>query len=527
MARVLVTDGISDLASKLLAESAEIEVDSVPTLAPEALLEKIGGYDALMVRSATKVTAEVIAAGTRLRLIGRAGIGVDNIDVRAATDRRVVVMNAPSGNATTTAEHALGMILALSRHIPQATASMRAGLWEKKKLKGRQVAGKTVGIIGLGNIGRIVADRLLGLKARVVAHDPFVTEEVAASLGVQLASLEELYAAADYITLHLPRTEQTYHLLDTAAFAAMKRGVYVINCARGGIVDEAALLDALESGTVAGAALDVYEKEPPPPDHPLLSHPRVIFTPHLGASTVEAQEAVAIEIATQVRHFLETGGTSNALNAPNVPGDVLRELEPYILLGTRLGTLAGRIHTGDITGVRLCYYGALCDLDTEPITAAALCAALNTKLDPPVNDLSAPLVARERDIPVESVTCGEHADFQKLVSLQLLGPLGTEVHGAVFGKWNMRVVYIDGYELELIPEGRLLIIKNEDRPGVIGAVGTRLGQDELNVSRLVVGLREGSEEALAVWSLDAPIADEALAALRATPGIRRVHVLEL
>ncbi|MBW1880418.1 MAG: phosphoglycerate dehydrogenase [Deltaproteobacteria bacterium] len=527
MARVLVTDGISDLASDLLRESDSIEVDSLPTLPPGELLEKIGDYDALMVRSATKVTAEVIARGTKLRLIGRAGIGVDNIDVRAATDRRVVVMNAPSGNATTTAEHAIALLMSVSRHIPQATASMRAGRWDKKKLKGRQVAGKTIGIIGLGNIGRIVADRLLSLKTRVVAYDPFVTEEVAAGLGVELMALQELLSVADYITLHLPHTDKTHYLLDAAAFAAMKQGVYVINCARGGIVEEAALLDALESGKVAGAALDVYEKEPPPADHPLLSHPRVIFTPHLGASTVEAQELVAIEIATQMRDFLETGGTTNALNAPNVPGDALRVLEPYMRLGTHLGTLAGKIHTGDITGVQVCYYGALCDLDTEAITAAAICAALNCKVDPPVNDLSAPLYARENGIAVESTTCGEHPDFTKLVALELHGPLGTEVHGAVFGKWNMRVVYIDGYELELIPEGRLLVIKNEDRPGVIGAVGTRLGHDEVNVSRLVVGLREGSDEALAVWSLDAPIEEGAVEALRATPGIRAVYVLEL
>lgn len=527
-ARVLIADDMSATAAQILEATEGIEVDVRTGLTPDELREAIGAYDGLLVRSATKVRADIIAAADRLKVIGRAGIGVDNIDVAAATARGIVVMNAPYGNATTTAEHAVAMLMSVSRHIPQATASMRAGRWDKKKFKGREVTGKTVGIIGLGNIGRIVADRLLGLHTRVIAFDPFLTAEAARKLGVEKVDLDTLFETADYVTIHTPLNEHTRGLVDAAAFAKMKPTAYLVHCARGGIVDEQALADALEKGEIAGAALDVMVQEPPPADHPLLANDRVILTPHLGASTVEAQVAVATQIAEQAAAMLTTGTIKHALNTSAVSGDALKALGPWLSLASRLGSLAAQVHTGEVAGVEVVYHGGLCDMDTAPLTAAALVDVLAHKVQTPVNAVNARAVATERGISVRTTDAGDHPDFTNLVSLRLEGPdTNTQIDGSVFGKSNPKIVGVDGYPMEFVPTGHVLLVKNRDTPGIIGAIGTELGGAGVNISRMALSLHDPAGQALSAWSTDAPVDDGALAAIRTAAGVLAAMRLSL
>lgn len=530
--RVLIADELSPRATEILKSHPDIDVCTATGLAPAALVRALsedGGVHALAVRSATKVTAEVIEGAPTLRVVGRAGIGVDNIDVKAASRRGIVVMNTPSGNAVTTAEHAICLMASLVRHIPQATASMKAGKWEKKKFQGNELCDKTLGLLGLGNIGRIVADRAQGLKMKVIAHDPVLTAEAAARLGVRLLPFEDVLRQADVISVHTPFLPETKNLIDAAAFAKMKRGVFLINAARGGIVDEMALAEALRSGQVAGAALDVFSEEPPPKDHPLLQMEQVIVTPHLGASTDEAQEKVAVELAEQLVAFLLRSEVKNAVNLPPLPVELQARLQPYLELASRLGRAAAQLCNG-IASVNVELVGEVADAGSSLLAATAVAGILRPHLDTPVTAVNAMLLAEERGIRVSETKQARGGDFTSSIALRLDGRCGVRVlKGTVFrtdGGLEPRLVQIDGFLLEAIPEGSILVIRNDDRPGVIGAVGTILGRRGLNVSRMQVGLDRQTGEALQLWNVDGDMA-AALDEIRTQTHVRSVMVVTL
>ncbi|MBI4508175.1 MAG: phosphoglycerate dehydrogenase [Deltaproteobacteria bacterium] len=523
--KVLVADDLSTRGVEILRSSKKIDVDVKVGLKPAELLQIIRNYDALVVRSATKVTAEVLEAGTRLKIVGRAGIGVDNIDVKAASRRGVIVENTPSGNAVTTAEHALSLLLSLARKIPQATASMKAGKWEKKKFQGVELLDKEMGVIGLGNIGRIVADRACGLKMKVIAYDPFISKEAAASLGAELVTLDELLSRADFISVHTPLTPDTRGLINEAAFAKMKPGVLVINAARGEIVDEAALVKALESGKLGGAALDVFAKEPPDPSSPTVLHEKVICTPHLGASTDEAQEKVAIEVAEQIVAFVDRGEVKNAVNIAPVRPEVLPRLQPWMDLAAKLGSLIGQVHPreGGIEELEVEVIGEVADYGVSPVGRAALAGLLRTFLDVPVNEVNAPIIAGERGLRVVEVKRHQGVNFSAAVGLRTRGASATRyVQGTIFrvgDQHEPRIVQIDDFVLDAAPEGRILFIQNADRPGVIGHVGTVLGQKGINVARLHVGLDKTKGTSVQLWNVDAELPSALLEEIRRQPNI--------
>lgn len=530
MIKVLVSDKLAREGLAVLEKAgAHLQVDVKVGLPPAELAAIIGDYDALAVRSSTQVTAELIQRGKKLRVIGRAGIGVDNIDVPAATARGVVVMNTPEGNIVTTAEHAIALLAALARKIPQATASMRQGKWEKSKFQGRELYDKTLGVVGLGNIGKIVADRALGLRMRVIAYDPYVTPEKAKELGVELVSLDALLARADFVTLHVPMVEATRGIISRAAIDKMKKGAFLINAARGGLVDEQAVADAIVAGKLSGAAFDVFAEEPPPASNPLLGLEQVILTPHLGASTDEAQVNVSIAVAEQIVEYLVNGVVKNAVNAPNVAKEHVGTVGPYVRLGRKMGALAGQLHSGDLRQIRLTYAGATAQLPIAPVSASMLGGVLATQLGEGVNDVNAPVVARERGIEViEERTTVPH-DFVGAVALRLSGGAGsTEVVGALFGSDEPRIVGVNGVRLEVVPEGHLLMTEHFDRPGMIGRVGTVLGRANINISRLVLGEVKGSDGlARAVLSVGSAVGAEVLAELAALDGISSVRHFDL
>jgi D-3-phosphoglycerate dehydrogenase/(S)-sulfolactate dehydrogenase len=528
-ARVLIADELSPRAEEILRRGG-LAVDVKVGLKPPELKSILSGYDGLAVRSATKVTEDLLAAAARLKIIGRAGIGVDNIDVKAASRRGVIVMNTPSGNATTTAEHALALLMALARRIPQATASMKAGKWEKKKFSGTELCDKTIGVIGLGNIGRIVAERARGLHMKVVAYDPFLSPDAAAKLGARLATLDEIFREADILTMHTPLTADTRGLVGAAAFAKCKRGVLVINAARGGIVDEAALVEALASGQVGGAALDVFVEEPPKPDHPLLKLDNVICTPHLGASTEEAQEKVAIEVAEQLVAYFASGEIKNAVNVPVVPPALRERLAPHFDLAGRLGALVGQLHGGTYQAIEVEVTGELADV-AHHIRSVALAALLRTHLDVPINAVNAPLAAAERGIEVSEVRRGQGDNWATSIGLRVRGGGRTRyVKGALFriaDRAEPRVVMIDDFLLEMAPEGIVLVLQNDDKPGVIGQVGMLLGSRGINVSRMQVGLAPGRGEALQLWNVDGELTDTMLEEIRRLSHVRAAQQVSL
>jgi D-3-phosphoglycerate dehydrogenase len=528
--RVLIADDLSARAVEILQSHPEISVEVKTGLKGPALEEALRGVHALAVRSATKVTAELLEKLTDLKVVGRAGIGVDNIDVKAASRRGVIVMNTPSGNAITTAEHAFFLLCSLARHIPQATASMKAGKWDKKKFQGTELFEKTIGVIGLGNIGRIVASRAQGLKMNVIGYDPFLTAEAAERLGVELVSLEEMWKRADAITIHTPLTDDTRGLVGAASLAKMKDGVLIVNCARGGIVDEKALLDGLNSGKVAGAALDVFVEEPPPKDHPLVLHERVICTPHLGASTDEAQEKVAVEVAEQIANYLVKGEIKNAVNVPRVAVEHQARLQPYLDLAGKLGTLLGQLTSG-LKSVDVEMVGEPAEIGAKVIAGSALAGLLKPHMDIPVNEVNARLLAEERGLRVSETVRQKGANYTSSIALRATGPDGEHsVKGTVFatGAGNEpRIVRIDRFFLEVVPEGRILVLRNEDKPGVIGAVGTILGGRGINVSRMQVGLDKQRMEALQLWNVDAALDAQALEAVRAVPAVKSASVVSL
>jgi D-3-phosphoglycerate dehydrogenase len=526
--KVLVADAIAREGLALLEAAPGVEVQVATGLKGEALQSAIRGVHALIVRSATQVTASLLEAADALEVVGRAGIGVDNVDVAAATKRGVVVMNTPGGSATTTAEHALALLFSLSRQIPQATASMKAGKWEKSRFMGREISGKTLGIIGVGNIGRVVADRARGLKMKVIAFDPFLSAEAAARAEIERCSMDELLSRSDFITVHAPLTPETKGLLGEAAFAKVKPGVMILNCARGGIVDEAALHEALRSGKVAAAALDVFEKEPPG-SSPLFALDNFICTPHLGASTDEAQVAVSVAIAEQVLDYLGQGTLRNAVNFPSISRELLDVLGPYLSLAERLGALAAQVHSGGFERVYACYDGDVASYELSAVTSACLKGLLSRVFDEAtVNYVNARLVAREHGVEVIEAKSARAKDYTSLLTLRVAGG-GEEIQvaGTLFGKNDARIVRINQFRLELLPEGPGILLHNLDRPGVIGAIGTVLGARGINIARMQLGLDRTTGEALSVWSIDTPAPPEVIDEIRGLPNTLSVKAIHL
>jgi D-3-phosphoglycerate dehydrogenase len=521
--KVLISDELSPAAIDVFKERG-IEVDVKVGLSKEELAEIIGDYDGLAVRSATKVTEKIIGAAKRLKVVGRAGIGVDNIDTRAATARGIIVMNTPYGNSITTAEHAISLMLALARQIPQADRSTKAGKWEKSKFMGVELFGKTLGVIGCGNIGSIVADRAIGLKMRVIAYDPFLSPERAVEIGVEKVELDQLLQRADFITLHTPLTERTRNIINAEALAKMKPTARIINCARGGLIDEAALVEALKAGRIAGAALDVFEVEPAR-ESPLFELDNVICTPHLGASTSEAQEKVALQIAEQMSDYLLKGAISNAINFPNITAEEAPKLTPYIKLAEQLGSFAGQLTETRLKHVRIEYTGEIAEMNTRALTAAMLAGLLRPQLTD-VNMVSAPAMARERGLVVEEVKRGEEGAYQTYVRLVVETERGERsVAGTVFSDGRPRIIQIKGIGLEAELSPHMLYITNQDKPGFIGKFGTLMGEAGVNIATLNLGRDKPGGDAICLVALDEPISDEILAKVRALPMVTRAHRL--
>ncbi len=524
MPKVLISDALSETAVNIFKERG-VDVDYQPALGKdkERLLSIIGDYDGLAVRSATKAMAPVIKAGKKLKVIGRAGIGVDNIDIPAATAAGVVVMNTPYGNAITTAEHAIAMMFALVRKIPQANQSTHAGKWEKSAFMGAEVFAKTLGVIGCGNIGSIVADRAVGLKMRVIAYDPFLTEERAVELGVEKVELDSLLARADIVTLHTPLTDQTRNVLGRQNIAKLKYGAYVVNCARGGLIDEEALKEALDDGRIAGAALDVYASEPAT-ENALFGHPSVVATPHLGASTTEAQENVAIQIAEQMADYLMRGAVSNALNMASVTAEEAPRLKPYIALAEKLGAFAGQLTESALKKIEITFEGEVAALNTKPLTASAVAGVLKPMLSE-VNIVNAPVIAKDRGISV-SETSNDDADaYDSIIRLRII----TEKHdrtvsGTVFGP-APRIIEIKGVAMEAGFAPHMLYVTNEDKPGFIGALGATLGAAGVNIATFNLGRAAPGEGAISLLAVDEPITDAVLEKVCALPHVTQAKAL--
>jgi len=523
--RVLVSDKLSETAVQIFRDRG-VDVDYMPDLGKDkdALLAAIPAYDGLAIRSASKVSPKILAAATNLKVIGRAGIGVDNVDIPAATSRGIIVMNTPFGNAITTAEHAISMMMALARQIPEANQSTRAGKWEKNRFMGVELFNKTLGVVGCGNIGSIVADRALGLKMKVIAFDPFLSPERAVEIGVEKVELDDIFRRSDFITLHTPLTEKTRHIIDAAALAKCKKGVRIINCARGGLVVEDALYDALKSGQVAGAALDVFETEPAN-EHRLFGLENVVCTPHLGASTSEAQENVAIQIAEQMADYLITGAVSNALNMPSISADEAPRLRPFIALAEKLGAFAGQLTEDVITGIVIEYAGEVGDMNTRALTAAALAGVLQPQLGT-VNMVSAPVVARERGIKVDEVRQTQRGAYETYIRLTVrTKDLERSVAGSVFSDGKPRIIQIKGIELESEFGPHMLYVTNMDKPGFIGALGMLLGNAKVNIATFHLGRQAQGADAICLVQIDEQVPDAVLAAVQKLPHVRQAKRL--
>ena len=522
--RVLIADQLSPAAVAIFRERG-LDTDVKVGLSKEELEKAIGDYDGLAVRSATKVTEKVIAAAAKLKVVGRAGIGVDNIDVKAATAKGIIVMNTPFGNSITTAEHALSLMMALARQIPEADRSTQAGKWEKSKFLGVELSAKTLGVIGCGNIGSIVADRAIGLKMKVIAYDPFLSAERAVALGVEKVELDDLLRRADFITLHTPLTDKTRNIIDAAALKKAKKGVRIVNCARGGLVDERAIAEALKAGHVAGAAFDVFEVEPAK-DSPLFGLPNVICTPHLGAATSEAQENVALQVAEQMADYLLKGAITNAVNFPNITAEEAPRLRPWVKLAEQLGLFAGQLTETSIKGVRLEYSGEVATLNTKPLTAAALAGVLRPLLSS-VNMVSAAASARERGIRLEETTRGQEGAFGSYMRLTVkTDEYERSIAGTVFSDGRPRIIQVRDIDMEFEVAPRMLFIRNADKPGFIGKFGMLMGEAGLNIATLNLGRDKPGGEAICMVAIDEPVSDEVLAKVRALPQVKRVNLLE-
>ncbi|MBX6328045.1 MAG: phosphoglycerate dehydrogenase [Pseudolabrys sp.] len=525
MPKVLISDALSPSAVQIFKDRG-IEVDFQPSLGKdkERLAALIGDYDGLAIRSATKVSPKILERAKNLKVIGRAGIGVDNIDIPAATARGIIVMNTPFGNSITTAEHAISLMLALARQIPEADASTRAGKWEKNRFMGVEIFGKTLGIIGCGNIGSIVADRALGLKMKVIAYDPYLASERAVDLGVEKVELDELLRRSDFITLHTPLTDKTRNIIDAAALAKMKPGVRIINCARGGLVDEAAIVEALKSGHVAGAAFDVFATEPAT-DNPLFKLPNVVCTPHLGASTTEAQENVALQIAEQMSDYLLRGAIANAVNFPSISAEEAPKLKPFIALAEKLGSFAGQLTETGISKVQIAYEGLVAQMNTRALTSAALAGLLRPMLGD-VNVVSAPVVAKERGIVVEETTREMPEDYESLITVTVTTERQSRhVSGTVFADGRPRIVNIKGIRMDAEFGPSMIYITNLDKPGFIGKFSSTLGDAGINIATFHVGRDKPGGSAIALIEIDGELPEEVLAKVRALPQVQQAKPL--
>lgn len=517
MPKVLISDKLSPAAAQIFKDRG-IEVDVKPGLDKEELIKIIGEYDGLAIRSATKVTPPVIEAAKKLKVVGRAGIGVDNVDLPAATAAGVIVMNTPFGNSITTAEHAVAMMLSLARQIPDANASTHAGKWEKSKFMGVEVTGKTLGVIGAGNIGSIVIDRAKGLRMKVIAFDPFLTPERAGDMGIEKVELDELLGRADFITLHTPLTDKTRNIIDAKALAKCKKGVRIINCARGGLIVEADLKAALESGQVAGAALDVFEEEPAK-DNALFGMENVVCTPHLGASTSEAQENVALQVAEQISDYLLTGAIVNSINVPAVSADEAPKLSPFIKLAEQLGSFAGQATETGISGIKIEYEGDVAEMNTRVLTNALLCGLLKPLLSD-VNMISAPVIAKERDIKVEEVKREQQGAYETYIRLTVKTERQERsVAGTVFTGGLPRIIQVKGVDMEAALGEHMLYVTNNDKPGFIGSIGSTLGEAGINIANFNLGREKEGGGAICLIEVDSEVSQDVLDKIEALPNV--------
>ncbi|MBV9346548.1 MAG: phosphoglycerate dehydrogenase [Pseudolabrys sp.] len=525
MPKVLISDALSNAAVQIFKDRG-IEVDFQPNLGKDKdkLAAIIGGYDGLAIRSATKVSPKILEKADKLKVIGRAGIGVDNVDIPAATARGIIVMNTPFGNSITTAEHAITLMLALARQIPQADISTQAGKWEKNRFMGVEITGKTLGVVGCGNIGSIVAERGVGLRMKVIAYDPFLSPERALELGVEKVELDELFKRADFITLHTPLTEKTRNIVGADAIAKLKPGVRIINCARGGLVDEKALRAALDSGKVAGAAFDVFSTEPAT-ENPLFGHPNVICTPHLGAATTEAQENVALQVAEQMSDYLLRGAISNAVNFPSITAEEAPKLKPFIALAEKLGSFAGQLTESEIKRVRISYEGAVAQMKTKALTSAAVAGLLRPMLQD-INVVSAPSIAKERGIVIEETTREMAGDYESLITVTVETANQTRgVSGTVFADGRPRIVNIKGIRMDAEFGPSMIYITNLDKPGFIGRFSSTLGEAGINIATFHVGREAPGGNAVALIEIDGDLPDEVLAKVRALPQVQQAKPL--
>ncbi|MDB2516371.1 phosphoglycerate dehydrogenase [Planktomarina temperata] len=524
--KVLVSDKLSETAVQIFRDRG-IEVDFDPSIGKDKdkLLSVIDQYDGLAIRSATKATEKIINAASNLKVIGRAGIGVDNIDRAAASKKGVIVMNTPFGNMITTAEHAIAMMFAVARQIPEASASTHAGKWEKSKFMGVELTGKTLGVIGAGNIGGIVCERALGLKMKVVAYDPFLSQERAEKLGVQKVDLDELLARADFITLHVPKTEQTSNILNAEAIAKMKLGVRVINCARGGLVDEVALAEALKSGHVAGAAFDVFEVEPAT-DSPLFNLPNVVCTPHLGAATTEAQENVAVQVAEQMSDYLLTGAVTNALNMPSVTAEEAKTMGPWLALAGHLGAFIGQMTSEPIKAINILYDGTVASMNLAALNCGVVAGIMKAG-NPDVNMVSAPVIAEERGIKISTTNQNKSGVFDAYIKVTVVTQTRERsVAGTVFSDGKPRFIQIKGINVDAEIGRHMLYTTNNDVPGIIGVLGSTMGKNEVNIANFTLGRAAEGGQAIALLYVDAPVSDLVLADLQATGKFNQVSRLE-
>lgn len=525
--KILVSDSLSTQGVTVL-EKAGFTVAVKTKLPKEQLLKEIKDCDGLIVRSGTKVTAEVIAAAEQLKVVGRAGSGLDNVDTQAASRRGIVVMNTPGGNTVTTAEHTMAMICAMMRRIPQATTSLKSGKWEKDRFMGVEMYNKTLGIVGIGQIGGYLARLAQGMAMHVVAYDPYLAAERAREMGVEIMELDQLFGRADIISVHTPLTNETRSLINAAAIEKMKPGVMIVNCARGGIVNEADLVEALKKKRVAAAAFDVFEQEPVKPDHPLLALDNFICSPHIGAQTAEAQENVAVGIAEQVVDYFTKGIARGAVNIPSVPPDLLPRLQPYVTLAEKMGLLQAQLYEGGLQRVTVEYHGEVAGLTLAPLTVAVLKGLLTPILEDVVNFVNAPVIAKERGIEVKEVKSSDAGDFTSLIRVRI--EAGKQTHhlaGTLYHRKDPRIVEIDDFQVEVLPMGHMMLILNVDKPGVIGAVGQTLGEHGVNIARMQCSREERGGRALLIIGLDEPLPADAGDAIKRAQHILSVKLVDL
>jgi D-3-phosphoglycerate dehydrogenase len=528
MIKILISDALSEEGVKILSAVKDFQVDVKTDLKPEALKEIIKDYDALIVRSATKVNKDIIGSAAKLKVIGRAGVGLDNVDLSAATQKGIIVMNTPGGNTISTAEHTMSMILSLSRNIPQANASTKKGEWKRSKFMGVELYGKILGIVGLGRIGKEVAKRAASFGMKILAYDPFLSREVAEPLGIEVVELKELFERSDYITVHTPLTEETRHMISGAQFASMKKGVRVVNCARGGIIDEKALAEAVKEGKVAGAAIDVFETEPVPADSELLKLDNIVTTCHLGASTEEAQVNVAIEVAECVRDYLTGRGIRNAANFPCLEAEVCKVIDPYLNLAEKLGAFGSQIAEGRMQELNLNYSGQLAQYDTSPVTLALLKGLLSPMLQDTVNFVNSRTLAMERGIKVTEAKSSQEEEFVNSIQLEVKTDKETrKITGTLSSNKQPRIVKIDGYYVETTPMGEMILIQNWDRPGIIGNLGTLLGRHNINIAAMTFGRQEPGGKAISILNIDSPLSAAIVEQIKKLENILNVKVVRL